>query len=60
MKRICALICICFLLSGCNLLPAKKSTNIWWGARGDTEAWEKAKVVMENYNWIVIAADMEQ
>jgi hypothetical protein len=60
MKRILFIICILVLCSGCSLFPPKKPINIWWGAKGDEVAWEKAKEVMQNYNWVVLASDLEQ
>jgi len=31
--------------------------KVWWGNKGDIQAWEEAKVVMENYSWVVTARE---
>jgi hypothetical protein len=41
-----------FCVLGCKTTP-KAPPRIWYGKQGDTVAWEKAKVVMENYDWEV-------
>lgn len=43
--------------SGCLETKLNAPPKVWWGQKGDTAEWEKAKVVMNNYDWAVISQD---
>jgi len=37
-----------------------KAPRIWWGDAGDNVQWEKAKVVTDCYDWIVLDQDLHE
>jgi hypothetical protein len=50
------LLVICLSSISCKTSPQiKEPVKVWWGNAGDNAEWENARVVMENYNWIVAA-----
>ena len=54
------------LLTGCSgTIPnhPKVTANphakiMWWGNAGDLKEWEKAKGIMENYDWVVMSQEI--
>ena len=59
MKHLFIVVVIALTFAGCKTTEPEP-VKMWWGAKGDTVAWEKAKEVMENYNWIVLSSELEQ
>lgn len=58
----CGLLIInCITSIACSVThPAKQpeAVKIWWGKVGDMEEFEKAKNIVENYDWIIMSQDI--
>ena len=48
-----------FSVVGCTSAK-QKPIQIYWGKAGDMEAYEKAKVVVNNYDWIIMNQEVYQ
>ena len=55
--RLWILMAVLLTSSGCLETKLNAPPKVWWGQKGDTAEWEKAKVVMNNYDWAVISQD---